>query len=137
MSSTAAGTTGPGGGSLVSDELTDDGASALPPIDSDSQSIENELIYTEEEDNGLLENNTGEASGEEEEHSSESSVSNTGMKKKLRNPSGQGDRDEKDGSVTIARRRQRTVSSSGGLLGSTRRREPILRTLTRTIYTAG
>jgi hypothetical protein len=132
MSSTNAGGPG-GGGSLVSDEMTDetqDGAQ----LESDShESLENELVYTEEEDNGLLEN--VEAS-EEEEHSSESSVSNPGMKK-IRHLSGQGGDPEKDGSVTVSRRRQRTVSSSGGLLGTTHRREPIIRTLTRTIYTAG
>lgn len=132
---TPVGGLGPGSVSTNDGTVTDDNQYE----ENDTDSVENELLYPEDDDGdeGFRQGLEGDCDAEDEldeEQSSISSGSNAGVKGKN---IASGDDVSVDGTVTIGRRRQRTMSSSGGLLGRNRRREPIMRTQTRTIYTAG
>ncbi|XP_021958153.1 uridine-cytidine kinase-like 1 isoform X2 [Folsomia candida] len=126
---------GPGSVSTNDGTITDDAHYE----DNDTDSVENELLYPEDDENGDdpfrqgIDCNDGDAEDELEEEQSSAS-SGADMKGKQ---IASGDDVSIEGTVTTGRRRQRTMSSSGGLLGKNRRREPIMRTQTRTIYTAG
>lgn len=138
-------------GSVETDDMTDDN------IYMDSSNVttdtenETELMFNDEvdEDDVILVH-------EDDEQSSASSGSNAPdlIKKDVGGKSSVLGRKSKDqrasqvlspeggpvgGTLIASRRRQRTLSSNGALLGnsSSRRHDGILRTLTRTIYTAG
>ncbi|CAL8135042.1 unnamed protein product [Orchesella dallaii] len=122
-------------GSVETDEMTDD--NLLDSNFTTDNENETELMFNEDDDDVILLH-------EDEEQSSASSGSNDPSIIKKKDAPAVVNRDQRSATVlspeggTAARRRQRTLSSNGALLGSSsRRHDGILRTLTRTIYTAG
>lgn len=134
-------------GSVETDDLTDENIYVDSSNVTTDTENETELMFNEDEDAVILLH-------EDDEQSSASSGSNAPdlIKKdaggktsvlavkeqraaQVLSPEG----GNAGGTLIASRRRQRTLSSNGALLGtsSSRRHDGILRTLTRTIYTAG